>query len=334
MIHPYFSTLLSALPALPALLALLAPLSSPTPLTPLTPPTPRYEFTELHMGMAVRMVLHAPGESAARRVARAGFDRIARLEDVFSDYRSGSELRQLAVRPPGDWGPVSPELMRVLGVALRVAEASDGAFDPTVGPLVGLWRESRRSSRLPDPAELARARGLVDWRQLEVDSARGQVRLALAGTQLDLGGVAKGYILGDALAELRRHGVTAALLEAGGDIVVGDPPPGRAGWDIAVDGMPPGPLSNTAIATSGTGEQFLEIGGVRYAHIVDPRTGLGLTTPRQASVIGPDPATADALATALTVLGPAAKDRLLVAFPGYRASVVVPPRSGTEPIRR
>jgi len=335
MIHPLFCALLSALLVLPAPLASLTSQTSLAPLAPLAPPANRYEFTELHMGMAVRMVLHAPEESVARRAARAGFDRIAGLEDVFSDYRSGSELRQLDRRAgPEGWTPVSPMLFRVLRVAGAVAAASDGAFDPTIGPLVALWRSSRQSGRLPTPGALDSARALVGWRHLELDTTAIAVRMRGAGMGLDLGGVAKGYILGEALAELRRHGVPAALIEAGGDIVVGDPPTGRVGWDISVEGMQPGPVSNTAIATSGTGEQFVEIDGVRYGHIVDPRTGLGLTTRRQASVLGPDPATADALATALAVLGPAAVDRLLTVFPGYRASVVVPARSGPEPIRR
>jgi thiamine biosynthesis lipoprotein len=317
MIHPLFSTLLSAL------LALLAPLAN------------RYEFTELHMGMPVRMVVHAPEESVARRAARAGFDRIAGLEDVFSDYRSGSELRQLGRRAGHErWTPVSQPLFRVLRVARKVAAASAGAFDPTIGPLVALWRSSRQSGRLPTTQALDSARALVGWRRLELDTAAAAVRLLRAGIRLDLGGVAKGYILGEALAELRRHGVTAALIEAGGDIAVGDPPAGREGWDIAVEGLHPGPLSNTAIATSGTGEQFVEIDGVRYAHIVDPRSGLGLTTPCQATVIGPDPATADALATALAVLGPAAVDRLLALFPGYRASIIELPHWELKQIRR
>jgi thiamine biosynthesis lipoprotein len=287
------------------------------------------------MGMAVRMVLYAPEESVARRAARAGFDRIAGLEDVFSDYRSGSELRQLGRRAGlNGWTPVSQPLFLVLRVARTVAAASDGAFDPTIGPLVALWRSSRQSGRLPAAPALDSARALVGWRQLELDTTGAAVRLRRTGLNLDLGGVAKGYILGEALAELRRQGITGALIEAGGDIMAGDPPPGRAGWDIAVEGADPGLLANTAIATSGTGEQFVEIDGVRYAHIVDPRTGLGLTTPRQATVIGPDPATADALATALVVLGPAAVDRLLAVFPGYRASIVVPARSAPEPIRR
>jgi len=283
----------------------------------------RHEFTEIHMGVAVRVVVYAPDTVPARQAARTAFDRIAQLEDIFSDYRPASELRRLETRP-GEWVTVSAQLMDVLRTALLVAALTDGAFDPTAGPLTRLWRQARQSGVLPDSATLAAARALVDWRGVHLNGLRSAVWLDRAGMALDLGGIAKGYILGQAMAELRSRGLSSALIEAGGDMVLGDPPSGRPGWDVAVVGMEPGPLANVAVATSGTTEQYLEIAGVRYAHIIDPRSGLGLPTVRVATVIGPDPATADALATALVVLDAARGQRLLAGFPGYRALVRVP----------
>ena len=128
--------------------------------------------------------------------------------------------------------------------------------------------------------------------------------------RLDLGGIAKGYILQQALGAMVPLGVTQALVEAGGDIVVGDAPPGRDGWRIDVAGSDAvfaaraARLTNAALATSGPTAQFVEIDGVRYSHVVDPRTGMGLTNGVTARVIARDGATADALATALTVAGP------------------------------
>ena len=283
----------------------------------------RHEFTELHMGVAVRMVLFAPDTATARRAARAAYDRIAALEDVFSDYRPGSEVRRLETRP-GEWVPVTDELLEVLRTALLVAALTNGAFDPTAGPLTHLWRQARSAGVLPTPADLDAARALVNWRALHLNGLLSAVRIDRAGMRLDLGGVAKGYILGQAMAVLDSAGTSSALVEAGGDIILGDPPPGRLGWDVEIQGMAPGPLASVAVATSGTTEQYLEIGGVRYAHIIDPRTGLGLTTRHLATVIGPDPAVADALATALVVLGAGDRRMLLAGFPGYRATVVVP----------
>jgi thiamine biosynthesis lipoprotein len=277
------------------------------------------------MGMPVRLVLYAPdgeGASAARRAFRA----IATLEDVMSDYRPASELRRL----PATYGrctPVSEPLFAVLGTALTVARATDGAFDPTVGTLVALWREARRTARLPSRAAIADARRRVGWRHVALDAPRRCVRLARAGMRLDLGGVAKGFILQAALDTLRAHGVSRALLEAGGDIVVGDPPPGRRGWHVDAPGADAAvreraaALANAAIATSGPTAQFVEIAGVRYSHVVDPRTGVGLTTGAVATVVADHGATADALATALTVLEPSRRAAALARFPAAVASV-------------
>lgn len=278
---------------------------------------PRHEFTELHMGVAVRLVLHAEDAAAARTAARAAFDRIAALEDILSDYRPHSELRRLE-RPDTGWVAVSPDLARVLAAARRLASLSDGAFEPTAGPLTALWRETRATGRLPSTAALDNARARVGFEAFTVDTLGARIHLARPNLRFDLGGIAKGYILGQAALVLRHHGIYRALIEAGGDLLLGDPPPGRPGWHIARPEGGPSTLANVAVATSGTGEQWVEIGGVRYAHLVDPRTGLGLTRDVQVTVIGPDPMLADALATAIAVLGEPHSAALRAAFPEYR----------------
>lgn len=286
----------------------------------------RHEFTQVHMGLPVRIVLHAASEVEARAAATAAFDRIAALDRMMSDYRDDSELRAVE-RRAGAWAPVSPELFDVLTRAVGIARATEGAFDPTVGPLVAVWREARRIGRLPAPAALQRARALVGWRHLALDPDARAVRLAHPGMRLDLGGIAKGYILQKAMRTLGDHGVTRALVEAGGDIVVGDAPPGREGWRIDVPGAPDAltaraaSLTHAALATSGPAAQFVDIDGVRYSHTIDPRSGLALTTPFTARVIAAEGATADALATALTVLGPDAVPGIAARFPGVAAAI-------------
>ncbi len=286
----------------------------------------RREFAELHMGVAVRIELYAPDDAAARQAARAAYARIAELEDIMSDYRPESEVRRLAERP-GSAVPVSEPLFAVLVRALELARQSDGAFDPTVGPFVALWRRARRTGRLPTPAELDSAARRVGWRKVRADSAGRSIRLDTAGMQLDLGGIAKGYILDQALLVLSRHGVTRALIQAGGDIVVGDPPPGLPGWRIDVPGAGPmvrtraAALAHAALSRSGDTEQFVLVDGVRYSHIVDPRSGVGLTSRRQSAVVAADGLTADGLATALTVLDDAGQAALLRAYPGVVAEV-------------
>ncbi len=289
-------------------------------------PKVRSEFSELHMGVEVRIVLYARNEVHAREAARAAFDRFTALEDIMSDYRPKSEIRSLD-RRPGKWVTVSEPLFIVLTRAVEIARATDGAFDPTVGPLVALWREARRVRRLPGDAELDSARARVGWRLIALDSVRRRVRLAKGGMRLDLGGIAKGHAVQQAVGVLRARGVVSALVEAGGDIAVTGAPPGKAGWRVEVSGADSAvrarasTLTNAAISTSGASAQFVEIGGVRYSHVVDPRTGVGLTSGAQATVIAADGALADALSTALTVLPREGVASLLARFPGVIGSV-------------
>lgn len=287
-----------------------------------TPAQGRAEFTEVHMGVPVRLVVHAGDGAAARAAARAAYARIADLDAIMSDYRAESEVRRLADVRDG-WTSVSPELFEVLARALEIAQVSDGVFDPTVGPLVALWREARREGRLPDMSRLARARARVGWRAIEMDSARRAVRLARDSMRLDLGGIAKGYILHEALGALRAQGVPRALIEAGGDLVLGEAPPGKSGWTVSIAGRDT-LLSRVAVATSGPTEQFVEIDGVRYSHVIDVRTGLGARVEgvaRIVTVIADNGATADAIATALSAAGGSAHQGL-TSVPGVRLVLI------------
>ncbi|MDZ4699991.1 MAG: FAD:protein FMN transferase [Rhodothermales bacterium] len=293
---------------------------------PASPAEP-YEYRQLHLGVQVRIVLYARKEADARGAARAAYDRMAMLEDVFSDYRAHSEIRRLSETAHERPAPVSPELFRVLAAATDLARRTDGAFDVTAGPFVALWRDARRSGALPDSTDLALARARVGWTAVQLDAAELTVRLALAGMAIDLGGIAKGYILDEAMVELTRRGIHSALIEAGGDLLVSGAPPGRAGWQIAIPNAPPdlaaaaSALTFAAVATSGDTKQYMDVDGVRYSHVLDPRTGMALTSRALATVIAPDGMTADSYATALTVLTKDEGLALLAERPDLRAFV-------------
>jgi thiamine biosynthesis lipoprotein len=274
----------------------------------------RFEFKEAHMGTEFRIVLYAPDEATAKKAAAAAFERIAQLDGIMSDYKATSELMQLCKQAgsEGEPVPVSNDLLAVLTRALEISRLTDGAFDITVGPIVRLWRRARRTMQLPDADDLAAARKLVGYQQVQIDTKNRMVRLTAKGILLDLGGIAKGYAAQAALDVLRRHGIRRALVAGGGDIVVGDAPPDATGWKIGIAPLenptakPSRYLSLThaAVSTSGDTEQYVEIGGKRYSHIVDPKTGLGLTTRMAVTVINTDGKTSDGLATGLCVLGP------------------------------
>jgi thiamine biosynthesis lipoprotein len=272
----------------------------------------RFEFTSPHMGTTFRIVLYAEDEKTAKAAADAAFKRIAELDGIMSDYKSTSELMQLCKKAGGEPVPVSDDLFQVLTRALEISRLTEGAFDITVGPVVRLWRLARRTMMMPNADDLNRARALVGYEKVHLDAKNKTVRLTTKGILLDLGGIAKGYAARAALEVLRQHGIRHALVAGGGDIVVGDAPPGAPGWRIGIaplDNPNSKPqrhlsLTNAAVSTSGDAEQYVEIGGKRYSHILDPKTGLGLTTRMSVTVIATDGKTSDGLATGMCVLGP------------------------------
>jgi len=272
------------------------------------------------MGGRARIVLYARDQATAEKAARAAFDRIAFLEDVMSDYRPTSEINRLSASALGGAVQVSPELLFILRKSRELSRRSGGAFDVTVGPLVKLWRKARKSGVLPNSEEISAARKLVGWRKITLDSDASTAQLEVPGMQLDLGGIAKGYACDEAMRILKRAGTRSALVEMGGDVVVGDPPPGKTGWEIEIANTDPAHrkliLSNSAISSSGDTEQFVEIGGIRYSHIVDPRTGLGLTSRIAVTVIAPNGVTSDGLSTAISVLGEKRGRTLAGTYPG------------------
>jgi len=270
----------------------------------------RFQYAQIKMGVQARLVVYAPDEPTAQRACTAAYQRVAALEDSMSDYRRDSELLRLCDRAGQGPVHVSNELFFVLQKAQELAEKSDGAFDVTVGPLVQLWRKARKTGQLPSDPELSAARALVGWRLMTLDPAAKTVALAKPGMRLDLGGIAKGYAGDEAIRVLRKNGIHSALFEAGGDIVVSDPPPGAKGWGIEVENPAKGPpilhLANCAISTSGDTVQFVQIGPTHYSHVIDPRTGIALTNRYAATIIAARGIDADALSTAACVMGPSA----------------------------
>lgn len=280
------------------------------------------------MGSKARVVLYAESEPAAAAAATRAFERIAELDGVMSDYRHDSELSRLSGAPAGEWFGVSDDLLRVLSRAAVVSEASGGAFDATVAPAVALWREARETRRKPDAGSLAAARQRIGWRLVGLDRARRAVRFSVPGVGLDLGGIGKGYAAAEAIGTLRDEGHPAAMVDLGGDLAVGDRPPGAPGWRIRISSTLDDDrdlvLEHVCIATSGDAERSVEIGGVRYSHIIDPRTGVALTRRRAATVIHADGAVADALASAACVVGPSGLGALRRAFPDATVALVAP----------
>ena len=272
----------------------------------------RFEFTEPQMGIPFRLVFYASDSATANFAAKSAYARVSRLNQIFSDYETDSELNQFSrTSGTGQQVALSKELFDVLSMAQNRSQQSDGAFDVTVGPIVTLWRKARREQKMPDPLRLTNALSKIGWTNLVLNSHHKTGRLILPNMHLDLGGIAKGYALDAALEVLKSHGCLKALVTGSGDMAVGDPPPGKTGWIIQLDrssNQTNSPtrsveLRNCGFATSGDSSQHLYSGGVRYSHIVNPKTGLGLTNQSLVFVVAKNAVTADSLSTTLSVLG-------------------------------
>ncbi len=303
------------------------------------PPAPeRFAFSGVEMAVPIKIVLYASDKATAETAAEAAFRRMRELNGILSDYDPASELRRLGdTSKIGKAMAVSDELWRVLSHAQALSERSEGAFDVTVGPVVRLWRRARRRQQMPSPERLESARQRVGYQLVRLHPEAQAVELLRPGMRLDLGGIAKGYAIDEAIDTLRKNGAPRALVDAGGDIRLGAPPPDCPGWLIGVAALeadaPPSRylwLADRAIATSGDTWQHVEIEGNRYSHLVDPRTGLGLTDHSSVTVIAPDGITADALASAVSVLGPEKGLKLIENTPDTATLIVRAPSGHVE----
>jgi thiamine biosynthesis lipoprotein len=272
----------------------------------------RFAKSEPHMGVEFEIVLYARDEAQAETAFTRAFARIADLDRKLSDYSLESELSKLSAQAPTK-APVdlSNDLFTVLQASQKLAAESEGAFDITIGPLTKLWRRARRQKEVPTAEAITKARAAVGYRNLVLDTKAKTATLMKPEMRLDLGGIAKGYAADAALAEIKQLDLTRALVRASGDIAAGDAPPNEAGWKVGLAPLNPDDpptifvsLVNQAISTSGEARQHLIVDGKRYSHLIDPRTGNPLTGRMSTTVIAPRSTDADALASAVAVLGP------------------------------
>jgi thiamine biosynthesis lipoprotein len=299
----------------------------------------RFEYEEPHMGTKFRIVLYAPDQATGDKAAKAAFTRVAELNQMMSDYIPDSELMKLCKKNEKEpAGPIriSDELFFVLSEAQKVSELSEGTFDVTVGPIVRLWRQARKDRQLPDEDVLRAAMKRVGYKNLELDPKSKTVSLKVPGMLLDLGGIAKGYAADEGLKVLDKFGITSALVAASGDITVSKAPPGRDGWTVDIASLPGDKstrqlrLVDAAVSTSGDAEQFVEIAGVRYSHIVDPRTGIGLTGRRSVTVVAHRGIEADSLTKMASILPAEKAVEKIKTVEGAATLIVVKTKAGEE----
>jgi thiamine biosynthesis lipoprotein len=261
------------------------------------------------MGTVIEITLVGDHEEGAKNAALQAFQEIKRIEQLMSPWIDSSDVTRINQSAGKEWVKVSPEMLRVIKKAQEISELSGGGFDITVGPLTQLWRMARERGIPPPAEELKQKLGLVNFRNVMIDQEE-KVFLKKRGMSIDLGGIAKGYAVDRAFEVLRTLGYKNLIVNAGGDLRVGgsklDQP-----WSIGIQDprssekiMATVTISDSAIATSGDYEKFFIYQGKRYHHIFNPKDGLPSDGCQSVTIICKEGMVADALATAVFVLGP------------------------------
>ena len=289
------------------------------------------------MGTLFRIELYAADANQAQSAFQLAFARIEALDNTLSDYKPESELSRITILAVHQPVAISPDLFRVLTAAQQISEQTSGAFDVTLGPVIRLWRDARKTGQPPAPTALHNAAALCGYKKMKLDPQRYTIEFEQAGMKLDVGGIAKGYAADEALAVLSAAGIKSALVAASGDLAFSDAPPGKKGWSIGIDSFDNAHapftktlvLANSAVSTSGDTEQYLNAGGKHYSHIVDPTSDTGLTRRITVTVVARRGIAADPLATAVDVMGPERGLPLIEHQPQAAALIVI--RDGPAP---
>jgi thiamine biosynthesis lipoprotein len=286
------------------------------------------------MGTSLHFVAYTTpglGEAGVQAAFHAAAAEMRRLEGVLSEWRDDTELGRVNLHS-GEWVPLGAELRDVLEKSLWAGEISDGTFDVTFQVMSGVWKfgtNQESNPKLPDPRMISRLKRRIDYRKIELDAAGSRVRLP-KGFQLGLGGIAKGYIVDRAASVLRRAGLAAFLVQAGGDLYGAGQKPDGTRWVSGIQD-PRGPngeffamieLEDHAFSTAGDYARSFVVNGRRYHHIIDPRTGYPATASRSVTVWARDAFTADAVDDAVFILGAERGLALVESLEGVGAVIV------------
>jgi len=293
------------------------------------------------MGTFARIVAVAKGERQAKRCIEAGFGELVRIDKMMSDYKPDSELSKVNREAFNKPVKVSPELFEILQISVDYSRLSSGVFDITVGPLVDLWHKAGETNSVPDENTLAATKARVGFEKLILDANAETIRFAVDGMRLDLGGIGKGYAVDKAVRAMKRKGAIAGMVDSGGNIRCFGKPTNRDAWlvgiqDPNVENLSAGvdneplmvlKLMDCSVATSGDYRRFVTVEGKKVSHIIDTNTATGARKMASDTIITKIATDADALSTAVNVLGPEKGLALIESLPDTECILIT---SGPE----
>lgn len=270
----------------------------------------RFQFTENKMGSTFSIILYCDDSTKASVLSKECFAIVDSMNNIFSDYSTRSEVGKLASMPVVKDQRVSDELFEVIRLSKNAWKNSDKSFDVTIGALTQLWRKAKKENRFPRDEEIKIAKQSTGFKNVSYDIFVKTISFKTPGLRLDFGGIVPGYVAQKVLDHLKSRNINIALVDASGDIVMADPPPEKKGWLVGIN-LPESEhevwdkkleLKNLAVSTSGDIYRYTVHNGKKYSHIIDPKTGYGVISQRNVTVISKNGAEADWLATACSIL--------------------------------
>ncbi len=297
------------------------------------------------MGTFSRAVAIARSEKVARTCIAAAFEEQKRIDELMSYHNPGSELNTVNREAYQSAVEVDEATFEVLEKARQFSELSGGAFDVTIGALGELWRRAGDTDTVPTEADIAEARSKVGYDKMLLDPNARTVRFAVEGMKIDLGGIAKGYAVDKSVAAMKKRGAVGGMVDLGGNIrCFGQPPKGQDCWRVGLQDPNVAPdelggsklllvltITDESVATSGDYRRFVKVQGSKESHIIDAGSGKGARKLVSDTIIAPDAITADALSTAVNVLGPDAGLALIESISDVEA-ILIPVGRDAQPI--
>lgn len=270
----------------------------------------RFHFEQEKMGSPFHLLFYHADSTSATAIAQRCFALVDSLNHIFSDYDAQSEVSNINRTAFTQSVVVSPQMQDLLCKSMQAYQLSNGIFDVGLGSLTQLWRNARKIRQLPSDTLLQEAKKQAGLSWVSFSCTGNSIRFLQPKLQLDFGGIAKGYVAQLVIDRLQSWGIRSALVDAGGDMVATEAPPGKEGWQVAINRPEEKEallekklwVKNKAVATSGDSFQVLEADNLRYSHIIDPHSGKGITNGKNVTIIAADGATADWLATACSIL--------------------------------
>lgn len=299
-------------------------------------PPKTYKKSQVLMGTVVNITIIDRNLDRAEKACELAFQEMQRIEKLFSTQDKSSEISKLNQGGDSEFLKTEPEIIFLLKESLRISSLTQGAFDISIKPLVDLWKEKLEKDEAPTQEEIFRILPLVDYRNIEVDSQKNLVRFKRKGVKLDLGAIAKGYAVDQAIKILKKNGIKNCLVVAGGDLFALGKGKNRLDWLIGLKHPRKSGLilefrcANKGVATSGDYERFKILNKKRYHHLLDPQTGLPGNKAISATIIAPNAMLADALATAVFILGEKDGLSLIKKMKDVEGIVIVEKEKGLE----